>query len=115
MVLRDETWVRAARELLRWDQTRLAQEAGLTLVTVRRYESGRSQMADETVQVIRRTLEANGIVFLDPEATSGAKVVAAIGLRTSAIPDPRPDKRVYKYKSLIRGRPPRKRAEEGKD
>lgn len=59
--------IRAARALLRLDQTRLAQDAGISVVTLRRLESenGLSKVAPDTVAEVRRVLEKAGAEFID--------------------------------------------------
>ena len=51
--------IRAARALLRLDQSVLAQEAGVSLVTLRRLEDrhGLSKVTPATADMVRRTLE----------------------------------------------------------
>jgi transcriptional regulator with XRE-family HTH domain len=56
---------RAARGLLDWTQQDLAHRAGVGIVTVRQVESGITQPRRATLEVIRRTLEAAGVQFID--------------------------------------------------
>ena len=56
---------RAARGLLDWTQQDLADRAGVGIVTVRQVESGITQPRRATLEVIRRTLEAAGVQFID--------------------------------------------------
>ncbi len=59
--------IRAARALLRLDQTTLAQDAGISVITLRRLEEhrGLSKVAPTTVEVVRRVLEKAGVEFID--------------------------------------------------
>jgi hypothetical protein len=59
--------IRAARALLRIDQTSLAQDAGISVVTLRRLEEqhGLSKVAPATVDQVRRALEKAGAEFID--------------------------------------------------
>ena len=56
---------RAARGLLDWSQQKLADQAGVGIVTVRKLEAGAAQSRRATMEVIKRALEAAGVVFLD--------------------------------------------------
>jgi transcriptional regulator with XRE-family HTH domain len=56
---------RAARSLLDWSQQKLADEAGVGVVTVRQLEAGTHQPRNATLQVVRRCLEAAGVEFID--------------------------------------------------
>src|SRR6516164_6152259 len=64
-MLIDVRQIKAARALLRWRQDRLARQAGLALATIRRLErlAGRIEANFDTVEKIRRALEAAGIAF----------------------------------------------------
>ncbi len=59
--------IRAARALLRLDQTSLAQHAGISVVTLRRLEEqhGLSKVAPATVEQVRLALERAGAEFID--------------------------------------------------
>jgi transcriptional regulator with XRE-family HTH domain len=58
--------LRAARGLLGWSQTKLAQRAGLSLPTVRRLEAGLGpRVSDEARSKIQRTLELAGVDFIE--------------------------------------------------
>ncbi len=56
---------RAARGLLDWSQRDLAREAGVGIVTVRQLEAGINQPRRATLVVVRHTLEAAGIEFIE--------------------------------------------------
>jgi len=60
--------IRAARGLLGWSQTTLAEAAGLSLPTVKRFEADNgTSVSDQAMDKMRRALEANGILFVDEE------------------------------------------------
>lgn len=65
--------LRAARSLLDWSQTELAEKSGLSLPTIKRMEKiglGKSTM-DNGIAV-QKALETAGIIFLaDGETTTG--------------------------------------------
>lgn len=62
---------RAARGLLRWSQARLAQEAGVSTLTVRNYEAGATKPIPATLAVIQQALEKAGIEFIDADGKTG--------------------------------------------
>ena len=55
--------IRGARGLLGWSQTELAKAAGLSLPTVKRYETGGAAVSPDAVAKMRRALEAAGVTF----------------------------------------------------
>ena len=68
--------VRAARALLRWDQSRLATASGVSIETVKRLEKLEGQLGAtrvSTIDALRRALEAAGVDFI-PENGGGAGV-----------------------------------------
>jgi transcriptional regulator with XRE-family HTH domain len=67
---------RAARALLDWSQQRLAEASKVGNATIRNFESGRSKPVNSTLAVLRHTLEAAGIEFLD-ENGNGVKLAKA--------------------------------------
>jgi transcriptional regulator with XRE-family HTH domain len=57
--------VRAARGLLGWSQSRLADAAGLSLPTVKRYESGSDvRVSADAIAALQRALEKAGVIFV---------------------------------------------------
>jgi transcriptional regulator with XRE-family HTH domain len=66
--------IRAARALLRLDQTSVAQGAGISVVTLRRLEEqhGLSKVAPATVDQVRRALEKAGAEFIDRGVRRGS-------------------------------------------
>jgi len=59
--------IRAARALLRLDQSTLAHDAGISVITLRRLEgdAGLSKVAPSTVDEVRKALEKAGAEFID--------------------------------------------------
>ena len=55
--------IRAARRLLGWSQDELAAKASLAKATINRAETGEMPVA--TMDVIRRTLDAAGVIFVE--------------------------------------------------
>ena len=57
--------IRAARGLLGWSQSELANRAGLSLPTVKRLEAGTGpRVSDEARTRIQKALEAGGLQFI---------------------------------------------------
>jgi transcriptional regulator with XRE-family HTH domain len=56
---------RAARALLNWSQQQLAEAATVGNATIRNFESGNSAPQHSTLDVLRRALEAAGVIFVD--------------------------------------------------
>jgi transcriptional regulator with XRE-family HTH domain len=57
--------IRAARALLGWSQTKLAEEAGLSVITVKRLEASDEQFQArfDTVMKVKDAVERAGVVF----------------------------------------------------
>ena len=55
---------RAARGLIDWSQSELAQRAGVGIVTIRQLEAGVHVPRRSTIDVVRRALEAAGVKFI---------------------------------------------------
>jgi ribosome-binding protein aMBF1 (putative translation factor) len=64
--------LRMARAALDWSADELAAKAGVAISTIRRFESGKGALY-ETVEKLRRTLEAGGVEFI-PENGGGPGV-----------------------------------------
>jgi transcriptional regulator with XRE-family HTH domain len=56
---------RAARGLIAWSQSDLAQKAGIGAVAVHQLESGSSNPRRSTLTVIRQAFEAAGVEFIE--------------------------------------------------
>ncbi len=63
--------VRAARILLEWTKARAAQECGVGINTIGRFEEGSGKLTPRTVTDIVRTFQAAGIIFLECDTGSG--------------------------------------------
>jgi transcriptional regulator with XRE-family HTH domain len=50
---------------LGWSQSELAEAAGLSVPTVRRYETALTPVSDEAITAIRRALEKAGVEFIE--------------------------------------------------
>jgi transcriptional regulator with XRE-family HTH domain len=64
---------RGARGILEWTQGRLATEAGVSLSTVKDFESGRRTPIGNNLSAMQRAFEAAGIEFI-PEDGGGPGV-----------------------------------------
>ena len=71
--------IRAARALLRWEQSQLAEASGVSLSSIKRLEGqpGPLNANKPTIESLRRALETAGIEFI-PENGGG------VGLRLKA-------------------------------
>jgi transcriptional regulator with XRE-family HTH domain len=66
--------VRAARALIGWSQSKLAETAGVPLSIVERFEAGApDHVANEATDKMRAVLEAAGVAFI-PKNGGGAGV-----------------------------------------
>jgi DNA-binding XRE family transcriptional regulator len=63
---------RAARALLNWTQSDLAERVSISAVSIRAFEKG-GEMRDSNLKLIRMTFEAAGVTFI-PENGGGAGV-----------------------------------------
>ena len=65
--------LRAARSLLGWSQSKLAEASGLAISTIKRMEgsSGTLRGTAKNVWNLQRTLEDAGVIFIDPEKGVG--------------------------------------------
>lgn len=57
--------IRAARALIGWKQTDLANAAGVSEMSVKNIERGATDPRASTLMAIQRALEAAGVMFLD--------------------------------------------------
>lgn len=62
---------RAARGLLQWSQTQLAEAAGVSLSTVADFENGRRIPIKNNLAAIHRALEAGGVKFINAGKSGG--------------------------------------------
>jgi hypothetical protein len=57
---------RAARGLIGWSQTKLAESARLSLPTVKRFETATGpKVSAEAIASLRRALEVAGVIFVE--------------------------------------------------
>ena len=77
----DGEQIRAARALLGWTAADLADRSGVSYPTVQRMDATRGAVGGrhETVEALRRTLEAGGVQFLDAGQIAGGPGVALKG------------------------------------
>jgi transcriptional regulator with XRE-family HTH domain len=67
--------VRAARALIGWSQTKLAETAGVPLSVVERSETGApDHVAEAAVDKMRAALEAAGVAFIPKDGGGGIGV-----------------------------------------
>jgi ribosome-binding protein aMBF1 (putative translation factor) len=59
---------RAARALLDWSRSKLAEKAGHSLATMQRVEKGGAFVSDEVRAKLKATLEAAGVEFTNGDA-----------------------------------------------
>jgi transcriptional regulator with XRE-family HTH domain len=75
---------RAARGLLGWSQAQLAKAAGLSPVTVKRFETGTgARVSDDAVAAMRQAIEAAGVEFTNG-TRPGVRLVGTRKLRPDA-------------------------------
>jgi transcriptional regulator with XRE-family HTH domain len=57
--------LRAARGLLGWSQSQLADRAGLSLPTVKRFETGKgANVSEDATRKLKNALETAGVIFI---------------------------------------------------
>jgi transcriptional regulator with XRE-family HTH domain len=57
--------LRAARGLIGWSQTDLAEKSGVSRPTIADFEAGKREPYPRTIETLRAALEAAGVVFVD--------------------------------------------------
>lgn len=58
--------IKAARALLGWTQAELSRQSGLSVPAIANIERGSSQPRQNTLALLQKTLEAQGVEFLEP-------------------------------------------------
>jgi transcriptional regulator with XRE-family HTH domain len=58
--------IRAARALLGWKQTDLAQRAGVSEISIKNIERGATDPRVSTLSAIQKAFEDGGVIFLEP-------------------------------------------------
>jgi transcriptional regulator with XRE-family HTH domain len=65
MVLATAAQIRAARGLIGWSQTQLAMTAGLSLMTVKRFETQNGvKVSSDAIEKMMSALEGVGVIFI---------------------------------------------------
>jgi transcriptional regulator with XRE-family HTH domain len=59
--------VKAARELVKWSQSRLAAETGVSLASIVKFEGGGQRPSMLDLSVVQRMLKDAGVEFIDGE------------------------------------------------
>ena len=62
---------KAARGLLGWSQTKLANEVGVTRKTIYNFEHGETRTEPDTLKKMRRAFEKAGLEVLEPGQNPG--------------------------------------------
>lgn len=62
-----------------WKQADLAEAAGVSELTIRNFEKGKTSLQPASLQVIRAALEAAGVQFVDEGDIAGGKGVVLRG------------------------------------
>ena len=65
---------RAARALLKWSQTQLAEASGVALSTVADFEIDKREPRSDNLTAIRRALEDAGVEFIPAKSGKGVGV-----------------------------------------
>jgi transcriptional regulator with XRE-family HTH domain len=65
---------KAARALLGWTQSQLAERSGVSLRTVANFEGGEHQPIPSIQAALERALQEAGIIFLDQDRAGGLGV-----------------------------------------
>jgi transcriptional regulator with XRE-family HTH domain len=77
---------RAARALLNWSQQKLADRAGIGIVTLRQLEAAVNEPRRATLEVVKRALESAGVSFIDENGGgAGVRLTKPKVRRTSSI------------------------------
>jgi transcriptional regulator with XRE-family HTH domain len=66
---------KAARDLLEWKQTDLAEKSTIGITTITEFERGLRELATRTMKELIRTFEDAGIEFINDDQKIGAVVL----------------------------------------
>jgi transcriptional regulator with XRE-family HTH domain len=66
---------KAARDLLEWKQTDLAEKSTIGITTITEFERGLRELAARTMKELIRTFEDAGIEFIDDQKGKGVKLL----------------------------------------
>ena len=79
---------RAARGLVELSQKQLADAAKVGVVTIRQFESGSAQPRNATAEMIRRALDAAGVIFVEENGQGpGVRLRKVTNAPASALDD----------------------------
>lgn len=75
--------IKAARAMLGWTAADLAERSGISYPTVQRLDATKGPVGGrhETVEAIRKALEAEGVQFLETGQVAGGSGVALKGVK----------------------------------
>jgi transcriptional regulator with XRE-family HTH domain len=59
--------IRAARELIKWSQSKLAAETGVSLASIAKFEAGGERPSMLDLSVVQRMLNDAGVEFIEVE------------------------------------------------
>lgn len=77
---------RAARALIGWSQSDLATQLGVSILTVKRLESGARNVSDDIRRRARDALERAGIEFIEENGGGAGARLRKPGVRTQSGP-----------------------------
>ena len=66
---------KAARDLLKWKQTDLAEKSEIGITTIADFERGSRELTGRTLKELKRTFEDSGIEFINDDKKIGAVVL----------------------------------------
>jgi hypothetical protein len=93
----DDVFIKAARQLLRWDQSQLAAEIGKHATMVRRLELGQ-KVSPSLRQDVLDALRRGGVEFLPACTIGGIPTVGGVALRAENKMGPR---KVYQKRRIV--------------
>lgn len=67
----DSAQIRAARALLGWKQTDLAERSGVSEISIKNIERGATDPRASTLRAIQSALEVGGVIFMERDQTPG--------------------------------------------
>lgn len=70
--------IRAARQLLEWDQSTLSDESGIGIATIKNIETGSSQPKVDTLNIIIQTFNDHGIEFIPGGARKTQELIRVL-------------------------------------
>ena len=72
---------RAARGLLKWKQTDLAEWSGVGTLAINKFEGGKTAPHTATLKVLKETFEKAGVIFIAENEATEANAGAGVRLR----------------------------------